>query len=291
MRVRAVIDALVVAESDTAREQLEQFVERRAMPRLIRLLRTKVDDLTQDEAAAVGRAIAHNGDLLPVERGPMEMGGTRMQGAILILDVLRHLQQGDVREREARAVIRESRPLAFGFECFRWLMHSTDKPEEDRLLSEAIELELKDILAGRIRAASDAEPLYFTEPKDAPALYWMWQRVSGREAVADALQSRFDAHPAEVDTFLDRFVGEGWEVESGLPRRSDLDRRAYDNIIGLIAPEYVLANLKQRYGTALDIPQYHLGDHVSHETRFAHQFVHVHDAVTRSDEVPNGPHA
>jgi hypothetical protein len=291
MRVRAVIDALALADADAAREQLEQFQERRAMPRLIRVLRAKVDDLTQQESAAVGRAIAHNGDLLPVERGPMEMGGTRMQGGILIRDLLRHLMQGEVREREARAFIGDSRPLAFGLECLRWMMHSTDKPEEERLLPEAVEHELKDILADRIRAANDAEPLYLAEPRDAPALYWIWQDARGREAVADALQSRFDAHPAEVDIFLDRFVGEGWEIESGLPRRSDLDRRAYDNIIGVIAPELLLTNLKQRYGATLDTPQYDLGDRASYETRFAHQFVYIHNAVTQSNEALNSPHA
>jgi hypothetical protein len=289
MRVRAVVDALAVATPDTARKQLEEFVERRAMPRLVRVLRTRINYLTEDQAAAVGRAIAHNGDLLPVERGAMQMGGTRMQGSILIRDALRRLQQGEVREREARTIIRESRPLAFGLECLRWIMHSTDEPEEERLLPETIELELKGILADRIRAASDAEPLYLVEPKDAPALYWIWQRVRGQEAVANALQSRFDAHPTEVDVFLDRFVGEGWELESGLPRRSDLERRAYDNIIGLIAPEYILANLKLRYGATLDRPQYDLGDRESYETRFAHQFVHIHNAVTQSNEAPSAP--
>lgn len=126
------------------------------------------------------------------------------------------------------------------------------------------------------------------QPKDAASLYWHWAHQRGREQVAAALTGRFDNAPQEVDAFLDCFVGEGWDMESGLPRRSDFDRENYDSVSRLVAPEYIAVNLRQRFGAELDAPNYYLNDEMPVARRFAHQFMFVHgNVLAAADVVPD----
>ena len=44
-------------------------------------------------------------------------------------------------------------------------------------------------------------------------------------------------------------------------------------------PEYVLTNLKSRFGAELDDPYFHHGDQSALNLRIGHQFSYVHSAV------------
>ena len=68
-----------------------------------------------------------------------------------------------------------------------------------------------------------------------------------------------EAGAEEVDKILDIFVGEAWELDTGLSHRSDLDRNSYNHMARYMAPEQVAQSLRARYGTLLDEPQFHHG--------------------------------
>jgi hypothetical protein len=68
-------------------------------------------------------------------------------------------------------------------------------------------------------------------------------------------------------------------MESGLPHKSDFDRSCYDTVIQALDPDYILGNLKDRFGADLDEPYYHHGDESSLSLRIAHQFAYVHSGV------------
>jgi hypothetical protein len=80
-------------------------------------------------------------------------------------------------------------------------------------------------------------------------------------------------------------MGEAWELESGLPRPSDFQRREYDNVSHVIPAEYIAANLRQRYGAELDNPQNYPDDRMPQPRRVAHQFMNVHQHVLRAANV------
>lgn len=279
-QIQTLIVELTTSDEPGQRELLQEFVARRAIPRLIGMLRDRADTLEQDQAVALAEAIARNAEFLPRERGPMILGGTMMQGGILVSQLMRRVEQGRRRQHEAERIVQIANPVTFGGECLRWIQHSPDTPEDRRVLADGGELLLRKILAQRIAAENATNPIYLRYPKDAPSLYWLWNKESDKEEISKLLEERFNTEPAEVDAFLDCFVGEGWEMESGLPRRSALDRGSYDSISRLISPEYIVLNLKQRHGAGLDNPQYYPDDRMALAKKMAHQFVFIHNELS-----------
>ncbi|CAI9007787.1 hypothetical protein EMIT0324P_70248 [Pseudomonas chlororaphis] len=145
--------------------------------------------------------------------------------------------------------------MGMGMECVRWLTHSTDRQEHYRVLADEEDARVYSLFADRVRAASSGKPLFLQVGRYAPGLYWYWQKGRDKAEVEAHLRGFFDANPTSLDDFLDTYIGEGWELESGLPVRSDLRQNNYDEIVLVISPEYVVSNLRSRYETELDDPQ------------------------------------
>ena len=269
------IGALVTADIDLQRSLLSSH-SKRVMPQLIQALRNRADSLDEVSALAIATAVAKNGDLFPRERGALGFGGTIMYAGILISQLIRRIPLSD-RQSAAEAVLGAAFPLAMGMECARWLTHSEDRPEERRVLPDGADDVLYQLFAIRIRDADDVEPLFMQAGRDAPNLYWYWQHGRNREEIEARLREIFDKDPAKLDDFLDTYIGEGWEVESGLPVRSDLRRESYDSIASIISPNYVFDNLRNRYGAELDTPQYYQNGEPARIT--AHQFAFIHLSI------------
>jgi len=275
------IDALVTADTDSQRSLLSSY-SKRVMPQLIQALRNRADSLDEVSALAIAIAVARNGDLLPRERGALVIGGTIMYAGILISQLIRRIPLSD-RQSAAEAVLGAAFPLAMGMECARWLTHSADRPEERRVLPDGADDALYHLFAVRIRDADDVEPLFMQAGRDAPNLYWYWQHGRNREEIEARLRELFDKDPAKLDDFLDTYIGEGWEVESGLPVRSDLRRESYNSIASIISPNYVFDNLRTRYGAELDAPQYYQNGEPARIT--AHQFASIHLSIV-AEQLP-----
>jgi hypothetical protein len=275
------------ATDDEKRNLLESFANRQALPRVIRMLRQRQEVLTDDAASALITALAQNAHLLPRERGMMVLTDTMAQAGILISELLRRTPFGEARQMEAERVLRIAEPLNFAAECFRWIRHYEDRPEERRVLSDEGTLPLQRILGQRIEEQNLLEPLYLAFPKDAPNLYWTWVRHTSNEYVRDALIARFDVLPAEVDSFLSCFVGEAWGMDSGLPRPGDLRREQYNSLSELVPAQYIAANLMRRLGGELENPQQYPDENWSAPRRLAHQFMYLHQYVLQ--EIPATP--
>ena len=275
------IDTLVTADTDSQRSVLSSY-SKRVMPQLIQALRNRADSLDEVSALAIAIAVARNGDLLPRERGALVIGGTIMYAGILISQLIRRIPLSD-RQSAAEAVLGAAFPLAMGMECARWLTHSADRPEERRVLPDGADDALYHLFAVRIRDADDVEPLFMQAGRDAPNLYWYWQHGRNREEIETRLREVFDKDPAKLDDFLDTYIGEGWEVESGLPVRSDLRRESYNSIASIISPNYVFDNLRTRYGAELDAPQYYQDGEPARIT--AHQFASIHLSIV-AEQLP-----
>ncbi|MES2385619.1 MAG: P-loop NTPase fold protein [Pseudomonadota bacterium] len=278
-QVNAWVASLHGASPETQREQFKAFSARRAMPRLISMLREQADSISQDDAVALATTICQNAELFPRERGPMVVGGTSMQAGILVSQLLRRVEPDERRQQVTNNIIGNAEPISFAMECWRWARYSPDRAAEKAVLAEGKDGPLISNLARRIAELDATSPLYLRYPKDTPALYWLWKKAGRDEEIRISMERRFAEYPAEVDNFIDAFVGEGWEIESGLPVRSSLDRENYDSITGLIPAEFIVENLKRRFGTELDEPQYHPDRSFSSSRKFAHQFVYIHNGL------------
>ena len=262
---------------------LETYAAGGAIPQLIRKLRNQENEIDVAAAQSLVLAIVRNGGLVPRERAMLMFDVTYTQTGILVANLLNRVAPGDAREELADEVIRTAQPLRFGLECLQWLQHDKKEPEEERIISSAAEKNISGAMVERIRAQADKEPLYQTYGRDAPWLYWVWNKQDGGKAIEAHLRARFETNPDEMDSFLDVFVGEAWGMESGLPHRSDFDRDNYNAVTKLINPDLIMENLKQRYGTELDSPKFNRDSGSPIARQIAHQFAFIHLKVREED--------
>lgn len=265
------VDANYVKES----ELLGVFAERKAVPRLVKKLRNIADNISEQQSIALSIAIARQARFLPRERGPMIVGGTWMQGGILISQLLRRLEAPN-RYEIAERIVQNANPLEFLVECVRWICHKKDRPENKRVLSDEEDLRLERLAADRIQQADADRPLYSLCPKDSPTLYYLWSKSFGKTVVSERLMACFEKTPSDVDCFLDAFVGEGWVIESGKPVRSDFSRSNYDWAADLVDPTYIADNLTRRFGSAIATPNYYPDEGMPLPLQVAHQFMYIH---------------
>lgn len=297
--INALLESVVSADENEKRNLIQAFDNRRSVARLVSVLRQRVDVLSADCASALARAIALSGSIFPEERG-MSMFTTRTQAAILIKQLLGRLPLGG-RRAEIERILQDATPLPFANECLRWLYYRAEG-DVDRNIVEADDNPIMErIVAQRIANAHSEVPVYFQFGRDASLLLWLWGKVDA-EGCRRSVLGRFNLHPEEVDVYLDCYVGEGWEFESGLPVRGRLERRHFDEIEQVVGARYVMDNLVSRYGEDLDAPQEYPPEDWPAGRKDAHRFALLYryvqeqqaaaaqapDSVEPSAEKPDG---
>jgi len=247
--------------------------------RLISKLRLREESIECQAAARLALALCRKGSLVPREKQMFISDWTFSQAAILVSKLIQRLPLGKEREDLARRIIKEAEPLAFAFECLRWLRKDTESPEEKRVIAPEIEEELGDMLGERVRSEASKGPLYRSHGTDGPRLLWIWNKYAQPGEVEAYLRKRFETDPAEIDDFLAVYVGKAWGMESGLSHIADFNRNNYDAVATLVPPEFILAELKERYGPDLDAPEYYHSDEVPLARRIAHQFTSIYEGI------------
>ncbi len=284
LEVTQLLESLARPDAPEVDEALKSFSERSAIPQLIRKLRIREESVDPRVARRLTLGLARNGSSIPSERGMMVMGGTRSQAAILVMHLLRRIAAGNERAALAEEMIRIAEPLPFAWECFRWIRHEKDRPEQERVVSADCEAKLAATLVARIEEQDAREPLYRTFAQDAQALYWLWATHSDAAELRARLSGLFTGGAAEVDRFLDIYVGEAWGMETGLPSRADFGRHSYDAVAQVVDPATILQHLRARYGAELDTAEFHQARDVPIAQRFARQFANIHRAMVRERE-------
>ena len=281
--VNALVEGVVDSDDEGKRALIETFGKRRSVGRLVSVLRQRSEQLPPECAAPLARAIALSGALFPQERG-MSVLTTRMQAGILVKQLIKRLPAGAARWAEIESVLQEATPLSFAVECIRWLLHDANS-EDDRNVVEADDNpRMENIVAQRIARAHDEQPVYVQFGHDAPWLLWLWNKVDAEGSRA-AVRHRFDHYPEEVDTYLNCHIGEGWEIESGLPVRGRFERRHFDEVDQIVGAEYVMDNLSRRYGNDLGSPQEYPPQEWPAARKVAHQFALIYRHVRQTQVV------
>jgi len=261
------------------RQTMESFAQRQALSRVMTRIRQQEDSLTTEQAIGLLAAFSLNGDLFPRERGMMVLVDTRAKAAMLCAALLRRIVDRARRQELAVQTIQNAVPLGLALECFRWIRHD-DKTEANRvvLTSDGLKV-LRQELAARISAADAASPLFLSFSKDAPMLYWSWIEGASEEEVRNSLNAQIQAEPQHMDVFLACYVGEAWEIESGMPRPADFSRENFNSITTLLPMEFIANNLTGRYGEELNNPQEYPAESMPQARRVAHQFMLIYQHV------------
>jgi hypothetical protein len=279
--VNALIEGVVDANDKGKRELIEAFDRRRSIGRLIGVLRQRSEHLPPECVGPLARAIALSGALFPQERR-MSMLTTRMQAGILVKQLIKGIPAGQGRLAQIESLLQDATPLTFAAEIIRWLRHS--EGEDERNIIEADDNpRIESIVAQRIAQAHDEQPAYIQFARDAQSLLWLWNRVDP-EGSRVAVQRRFDLHPEEVDTYLECYIGEGWEIESGLPVPGEFERRHFNEVNRIVGADYIMDNLSKRYGVDLDSPQEYPPQEWPVARQVAHQFALIYRHVQQIQE-------
>lgn len=278
--VNALLEDVVDADDEGKRTLIEAFGRRRSIDRLVSVLQQRSEHLLPECVGPLARAIALSGALFPQGRG-MSVVTTRMQAGILVKQLMKRLPAGPVRWAAIESVLQIATPLSFAAECLRWMLHYAEGDDDRNIVEGDDNPRMESIVAQRIAQAHDEQPAYIQFGRDAPWLLWLWNRVDP-EGSRVAVQHRFGLHPEEVDAYLDCHVGEGWEVESGLPVRGRFERRHFDEVDRIVGADYVMDNLARRYGDDLDRPQEYPPQEWLVARKVAHQFALIYRHVRQS---------
>ncbi|MGV0954761.1 MAG: KAP family P-loop NTPase fold protein [Fluviibacter sp.] len=284
--VNTLMEGVVDADDESKRSLIEAFGRRRSIESLVGVLRQRSENLPLESVGALARAIALAGVFFPKERG-MSMLTTRMQAGILIKQLMKRLPAGQVRMTEIESLLQAATPLPFAVECIRWLRHDPESGEDRNVVEVDDNPRMENIVAQRVVQAHDGQPAYVQFGRDAPSLFWLWNRVDPDGSRA-ALERRFDMCPEEVDIYLDCHVGEGWEIESGLPVRGEFERRNYDEVNRIVGADYVMNNLTRRYGNELKHPHEYPPKDWPPARKIAHRFAFIYRRVRHEEEGSQG---
>ena len=280
LQLDALLSGLSSSNRDAVADSLRLYAERNAMPRLIQKLRRRAESIPSDAAEVLAQAIAKLGGVLPREEGPFVFGGTFMQGAILVRDLIERMTTGENRVDLACSVLQEAEPLPFAAECFRWMRGDTKQPEEEWLLTADSIQKCGEIVAARIEKVASEKPLFETYGTDSPGLFWLWQQYGEKEKVRAVLAIQITDVNSAL-SLIGSYVGKAWGLESGRSHQADFQREAYDLIAGLVEPERILALLRLRYGASLGEAEFY-GEGMESDQRIAHQYAWMHRKVTDS---------
>ncbi|OGT54766.1 MAG: hypothetical protein A3E01_18810 [Gammaproteobacteria bacterium RIFCSPHIGHO2_12_FULL_63_22] len=275
-----VIQGFLDALSDQTEEEQDAALRALATPEavasLVQRLRQRESQVPGNAGPPLAKLFARNGALFPFERGALSSGGPRTQAAIVVYHLIKSVPFTPPRLDLATDALRHAQPVTFAVECLHWLAPSPNKAESEWVFDQADFDQLRELVVREVIVPADAqEPLYRQFGSECTTLYWRWQEVDAT-GVSLRLRACLDAGPEEIDIFLDAFVGEAWELGTGLSHRTDLDRGVYNELGRLVDPTDIARRLRERHGEQLDDPQFRQGKDVALGTRIAHQFAYLH---------------
>lgn len=281
LEVKSLLNGLVESNAPGQDASLQAFARRGAFPRLIHKLQRAAPTMPADVAAALCVAFARNATLARSQRGETStLDSTLSHAGDLITSLVKQIPQVQTRDRIATSIAQIAQPLTFASECLRRMRRTAEHAQEDQILSEDGDRAMRLVVLERIRLQAAEKPLHRTFGCGARGLYWLWAQQSAEE-VAAHLRDRLEADPAEADSLLGSYVGEGSEQADGLRQDADISSDAYDAIAQLVDPRSVAAALERRYGPNLGSGDFYRYDTSGRVQRIAHQFLWLHRRAER----------
>jgi len=284
--VKQLFELAEKGEKQAFDELIQQNSSARALGTTMSKLRQVEDTIDISTGKNIARYFAPIGKLIPRDSGMMSLDLNFIATPIFASKLARRMENQADRLAFARQLVEIADPLNFGFEFFRWFRHSAES-KETPLLTSGQEVELANVLVSRVVEESRRAPLYRTFGTDVMPLLWMWSKYGNAAELSTYLKGVLEQGPDDIDLFIDAYVGTSWGLESGLSRKSDLERSSYDSIAGVIDPNFVFSLLRKKYGTPLDKPEFYHSDSIATPERLAQQFAYVHaQAISEKTETP-----
>lgn len=277
--------ALARADESESLKIFDVLTETGGIRRLVRRLRAKEDERSAVASRTLIKTLQTRGNRLPRIEGFMSVfESPQTQAAILVAHSLKSIEASE-RLDLALEALEDAEPLGFAVEIERWVSASEEARAEGRaLLSEDEEQRMAVRLAARLRSDWQREPFFLRPTSSAQLLLSAWASFVGRPETEDVLRKRFETSPFEAAQFVLAFAPMAYSMETGLGRRSEIERHSYDAIARLIDPDILVGFLRSEW-TELGDPNQDTRLW-SAERKAASQFVHIHSLMRgRADAV------
>lgn len=285
---------LTVKDSDLSDNALSRFIEelnnktadniteairilvRNNAEKFILKLELRVSEITGQSAADLAIAVAQTGDLYPDSDVFNPFDNPFYRGAQIVAKLTSSVSQPiDV----AKQIIANGQPIPFCHECAKSLMWFKTKHGTE-LFTDAQREELISVMATSIRNEAANTVLYLSYPKYAPQLFSTWAHKNKQE-VTEYLENSFKTKDTNVVDFLGSFVGFALEMESGIQRRGDFERRNYDSVCAIANPDTIYKQVKNLY-KSIDTSRFP-HDLEPPQLQLVTQFAYIHEHVKKEE--------
>lgn len=234
---------------ETLVEEFRQLSSDNRAHVLVEKLRNKEDALEPQTAAILALVVALSGNTFPYNHPNDRFFGlgTISQASALIRHLLHRIDDQSARESLAIELARRIDPLPFAYDYSSWMRKMKKTQYSDEMVSvvsEQTEQRIKEILAERIAAFAEVEPIETKYPHDAQQLYQLWAFTS-KQSLRDHLLRRINAKPSDAAEFISAANGIDPNGESSRDWREDFGWFGF--ICDLVPPTQILEALHSTY--------------------------------------------
>ena len=265
--------------SNVVGEHFKRLFSAQTAESLLTKLSYRDEELSPSAAAILAQVFSKHGALFP------RLGGfgtfslfTRAGG--LVAALVKHSSRGMERTGVAEQILRNAMPLGFAAECLSWFRTGRDRPEEERMFSDADANALAKILADRINSAAQCS-LVRDEPNLSMLLY-IWDQFGYSGAPRKLLEQCLEREPDLVSPLLRSVVGMAYPSDGSRPHPGDFENDAYSAVSRYADPAKIYAAIIKIFGDGLNRSPRLRRRAENADERIAQQFVAIHDRKTTS---------
>jgi len=234
---------------ETLVEEFKQLSSDNRAHVLVEKLRNQEEALKPETAAILALVVALSGSSFPYNHPTDRFFGlgTISQASALIRHLLHRIDDQSARESLAIELAQRIEPLPFAYDYSSWMRKMKKTHYSDEMVSvvsEQTEQRIKEIIAERIAAVAEVEPIERKYPYDAQQLYQLWA-FENKQSLRDHLQRRINASPSDAAEFIS--AANGLDPNSETSRDWQEDLGWFGFICDLVPPDQILAALYSTY--------------------------------------------
>jgi hypothetical protein len=277
--VQAFVEGAPTLSREQAAERLASLLNPKNAGAVVAKLRQFEKTASPEQATVLARAMSDAAGSLPVLESGDIFTTPFSQAAVFVTNMLRRVPDEPQRRAEGSAIVMQSPSLRFACEVMRFSI--AYEKGRSGVFSLEDEKTIKERLASRLLAhlAESVEPIYLAEPTHALTylqfLEWFGNGKQARQYLRDALTSR----PESVFEFLRITAPQAWSGTTGLPVEVEFLREQYNLVAKLVDATTVADILRDKFGSALDKPEFRSNQGRDRNEALAREFMVVHNAV------------
>jgi predicted KAP-like P-loop ATPase len=216
---------------------------------LIRKLRNKASYFTEEESTCLALAISLQCDIYPNSTSLSFWTTPFVQAAMLISDLIQNLAVEN-RVKLACDCITDASNINFKQEIFRWLRRESEENEkqEQNAFSEAQIQQIGEHLGKNISEyLKQGKDLTLDYPEATPVILSLIEKYLGKTRLNEYFDLVFRKDCSFILRLLEVHTANTWSLgsgSSGLPSKSDFERRQYDAIVEVFGTDKIINAIK-----------------------------------------------